>query len=139
MNNKALMTVLSMALIFTFLLPFAASASTWAETPDGFDKYIVYSAAGRFDTSVDPKEGDLAMWFHKDVMGRNDMEIAEAKEEATENPCLSALIQELNTGLTLSPVKAYRQKGTSSGMAASWSCYRKPQYYSVDTEESRAR
>ena len=84
MKNKALMTVLSMALIFTFFLPVAALASTEAEVPDGFDKYIVYSAAGRFDTSVAPKEGNLGMWFHKDIMGRNDMEIAEAKAEAVE-------------------------------------------------------
>src|SRR5688572_19797574 len=40
--------------------------------PAPFGKYLVYSMAGVFDPSVPPAEGDLAVWFHRDVMGRDD-------------------------------------------------------------------
>lgn len=55
-----------------------------APTPQGFDKYLVYMGAGLYDPGVPPPEGDLAMWFHKEIMGRSDDEIAELKAEAEE-------------------------------------------------------
>jgi len=82
MNNKALPAILSLILMTTLLLPFSAMARS--EAPEGFDKYIVYSAAGRFNPDIKPAEGDLATWFHKDVMGRTNEEIATAKAEAAE-------------------------------------------------------
>lgn len=50
--------------------------------PGGFDKVALFMATGTYDPSVPPEEGDLAMWFHKDIMGRTDEDINMTKEEA---------------------------------------------------------
>jgi hypothetical protein len=60
-----------------------AYAATSASTPGGFDKVVVFMAAGQYDPAVPPAEGDLAMWFHKDIMERTDEDITMTKEEAT--------------------------------------------------------
>ena len=57
-------------------------ANTPVRTPDGFDKVLVYMAAGQYDPNVPPAEGDLAEWFHKEIMGRSDDEILEEKYAA---------------------------------------------------------
>ena len=49
--------------------------------PDPFGKYLVYSAAGVYDPTVPPEEGDLAEWFHRKIMGRDD-EAFEAERAA---------------------------------------------------------
>jgi hypothetical protein len=51
--------------------------------PAPFGKYLVYSAAGVYDPSVPPAEGDLAVWFHRKVMGRNNKEF-EAERAAAD-------------------------------------------------------
>ena len=61
-----------------------AYANTPVRTADGFDKVVVFMAAGEYNSSVPPAEGDLAMWFHKDIMGRSDAEIEAQKVAAME-------------------------------------------------------
>ncbi|KKH96895.1 hypothetical protein EO95_03875 [Methanosarcina sp. 1.H.T.1A.1] len=51
-------------------------------TLDGFDKVVVFMAAGQYNASLPPAEGDLAVWYHKAIMGRNDTEIQAEKEAA---------------------------------------------------------
>jgi hypothetical protein len=57
-------------------------ANTPVRTPAGFDKTVVFMAAGLYNSSVPPAEGDLAIWYHKIVMGRTDPQIAEVKNKA---------------------------------------------------------
>jgi hypothetical protein len=75
---------LTVSIILTVIAALAVSITGFAvtPTPQGFDKYIVYMAAGRYNADVAPVEGDLSMWYHKDVMGRSDEEIAEVHAEA---------------------------------------------------------
>ncbi len=73
--------VLLAALLVLPALGFANGGSP-SPTPQGFDKYLVYTAAGLYDPGVPPAEGDLADWFHKDVMGRSVAEIASEKAAA---------------------------------------------------------
>lgn len=57
---------------------FATSSGTAASappSPEPFGKYLVYSAAGVFDEAIPPAEGDLAEWFHRDIMGRDSSEV----------------------------------------------------------------
>lgn len=79
---KRIMGVTLVVLMVLMIFSVVGLASN--EAPDGFDKYLVYMAAGRYDQDVDPVEGDLGMWFHKDIMGRTDSEIEAANVEADE-------------------------------------------------------
>ena len=63
--------------------------------PEPFGKYLVYSAAGIFDPSVPPAEGDLADWFHREIMGRTTAELA--AEEAAADDYFQATFGELYT------------------------------------------
>ena len=47
-------------------------------------KYLVYSAAGVYDPSIPPVEGDLLHWFHAEIMGRDDQAI-EAERDAADS------------------------------------------------------
>ena len=42
----------------------------------------MYSAAGVYDPSIPPVEGDLAEWFHKEIMGRDDAAIEAERTRA---------------------------------------------------------
>jgi hypothetical protein len=64
------------------LLMLAASPSSVNPPPEPFGKYLVYSAAGVYDPSIPPAEGDLAVWFHKEIMGRDDAAIAAERARA---------------------------------------------------------
>jgi hypothetical protein len=64
------------------LVTLAASPSSVNPPPEPFGKYLVYSAAGVYDPSLPPAEGDLAEWFHKEIMGRDDAEIAAERARA---------------------------------------------------------
>jgi hypothetical protein len=73
--------VLLAALLVLPVLGFASGGSP-SPTPQGFDKYLVFMGAGLYDESVLPAEGDLADWFHKDIMGRSVAEIDTEKAAA---------------------------------------------------------
>lgn len=62
-------------------LGFAKGGSP-SPTPQGFEKYLVFTAAGLYDPDVPPVEGDLVDWYHKEVMGRSDAEIASVNAAA---------------------------------------------------------
>lgn len=78
--RRTLIVSIAVALITVLMVSTTSLAAT--PTPEGFDKYLVYMAAGRYDPEVEPAEGDLAMWFHKEILGRNDEEISKAQAEA---------------------------------------------------------
>lgn len=59
-----------------------ALAASGAQAPAPFGTYIVYSAAGVYDPTVPPVQGDLADWFHREVMGRDDAELATERAKA---------------------------------------------------------
>jgi hypothetical protein len=63
------------------LATIAAAHSSWP-SPAPFGKYLVYTAANVYDPSVPPAEGDLADWFHREVMGRDDAAIAAERAAA---------------------------------------------------------
>lgn len=60
---------------------FAAAHAIW-HAPAPFGKYLVYTAANVYDPAVPPAEGDLADWFHRQVMGRDDAAIAAERAAA---------------------------------------------------------
>jgi hypothetical protein len=64
------------------LATIAAAHAIWP-APAPFGKYLVYTAANVYDPSVPPAEGNLADWFHRDVMGRDDAAI-EAERSAAD-------------------------------------------------------
>ncbi len=74
------------------LLALVTVAAGWphAPSPDPFGQYLVYSAAGVYDASIPPEEalpevaewGNLADWFHRGVMGRDDAALAQEEAEA---------------------------------------------------------
>jgi hypothetical protein len=70
MLRKRYLSVLSLLVLTVLTL----TASTWphSPSPDPFGKYLVYSAAGVYDPSVPPAEGDLAVWYHREIMGHDD-------------------------------------------------------------------
>ncbi len=74
MLRRHAMTLLTAVLAFAPLT--SAHAQPAADTPLPFGKYIVYSAAAVYDPAVPPAEGDLAQWFHREVMGRDDAALA---------------------------------------------------------------
>lgn len=59
-----------------------ALAAARAQAPAPFGTYIVYSAAGVYDPTVPPVQGNLADWFHREVMGRDDAAIAAERARA---------------------------------------------------------
>ena len=81
--RKKYIVALSMVLIAALLvlpaLAFATNGGPPSPTPQGFDKYLVFMGAGLYDTEILPAEGDLAVWFHEEVMGRSVAEIATEK------------------------------------------------------------
>ncbi len=72
-------------LVLLAALGLGAVAADWPHNPppDNFGFQLVYMQDGVYDPSVPPAEGDLAEWFHKEVMGRSDAEI-EAERAAAE-------------------------------------------------------
>src|SRR5918993_5874104 len=71
------------SVIVMAILTLAASPlSSVNPPPEPFGKYLVYSAAGVYDPSVPPAEGDLAEWFHREIMGRDDAAIAAERARA---------------------------------------------------------
>lgn len=74
-------------LLFVLLgvLAVSVSAASWSlnPPPDNFGFQLVYMQDGVYDPSVPPAEGDLAEWFHQEIMGRSDAEI-EAERAAAE-------------------------------------------------------
>lgn len=63
--------------ILVLVAPLAATvrADSAPPPPAPFGKYLVYSMAGVYDPSIPPAEGDLAEWFHRQVMGRDDADL----------------------------------------------------------------
>ncbi len=80
MRSNLLVVAISSILLVAFALPVAAGSPT--QSPAPFGKYLVYTAAGVFDPSVPPAEGDLADWFHRQIMGRDDAAIAAERARA---------------------------------------------------------
>jgi hypothetical protein len=72
-----------MVLVPTVLaIAVAAAAHAFWPAPAPFGKYLVYTAANVYDPSIPPAEGDLADWFHRQVMGRDDAAIAAERAAA---------------------------------------------------------
>jgi hypothetical protein len=77
-HSLAKITLVSAALA---LATVAAAHAVWP-APAPFGKYLVYTAANVYDPSVPPAEGDLADWFHRQIMGRDDAAIEAERREA---------------------------------------------------------
>jgi hypothetical protein len=69
-------------MVMALLMLAASPSSSVNPPPEPFGKYLVYSAAGVYDPSIPPAEGDLAEWFHKEIMGRDDAAIAAERARA---------------------------------------------------------
>jgi hypothetical protein len=69
-------------IVMAILTLAASPLSSVNPPPEPFGKYLVYSAAGVYDPSIPPAEGDLAEWFHKEIMGRDDAEFAAERAAA---------------------------------------------------------
>lgn len=86
MSKKRITTIAMVLLAALLVLPVLgfANGGPPSPTPQGFDKYLVYTAAGLYDPSPSesPTAKFLADWFHKDVMGRSEAEIVSEKAAA---------------------------------------------------------
>lgn len=74
--------LMSFAFIIIVLIGSAGVINANFKTADNFEKIVIFMAAGEYNTSVPPVEGDLAMWYHRQIMGRSDAEIAAEKAMA---------------------------------------------------------
>ena len=81
LRKKHLYTTGTILLLFVGVMGFAI-ANTPSRTPDGFDQVFVYMAAGQYDPSVPSEEGNFAIWFHNEIMGRNDEDLLVEKAAA---------------------------------------------------------
>ena len=81
MKSRVPSVAVAALVLLAVALP-AAAGSPATQSPDPFGKYLVYTAAGVYDASVLPAEGDLADWFHRQVMGRDDAAIAAERARA---------------------------------------------------------
>src|SRR5918994_2158959 len=81
MFRKRSLVTLGLVSVALALATIAAAHSSWPP-PAPFGKYLVYTAANVYDPSVPPAEGDLADWFHRDIMGRDDDAIAAERAAA---------------------------------------------------------
>ena len=81
MPHRRSLAILMLFLTTLALATMVSAHSVWPP-PAPFGKYLVYTAAGVFDPSVPPPEGDLADWFHRQVMGRDDAAIAAERSAA---------------------------------------------------------
>ncbi len=73
---------LSIFVLGAFIMIASAKDVQSATAPDGFDKYLVYMAAGVYnpsDPDFVPPTGDF---FHREIMGRSDEEIEEERDKA---------------------------------------------------------
>jgi hypothetical protein len=69
-----------MATLAAFLLTAAGPANPGSPTPDGFDKFLVYMAAGVYDPDEpNPLTPEV---FQREIMGRSDEEIAQDRAAA---------------------------------------------------------
>jgi hypothetical protein len=103
-------TVIAALLALVLVVP-ATLATSGAQAPSPFGKYLVYTAAGVFDSSVLPAEGDLADWFHRQIMGRDDAELAaeEARADAYFTQAFGSLYRPGSlTAFGLDPRNEYR-------------------------------
>src|SRR5918994_1384037 len=78
--RRSLVTLLLVPTVLA-LTTVAAAQSAWPP-PAPFGKYLVYTAASVYDPLVPPAEGDLADWFHREVMGRDDAAIPAERSAA---------------------------------------------------------
>ncbi len=79
---RRLSLVVLTVLVLAAPLAGIVGADTAPPPPAPFGKYLVYSAAGVYDPSIPPAEGDLAHWFHYVVMGRDDAAFAAERAAA---------------------------------------------------------
>lgn len=81
MKQRTLL-ILSIFFLAAFMMIAWTEDVQSASTPDGFDKYLVYMAAGVYDPADPdfvPPSGDF---FQREIMGRTDEEIEEDKDNA---------------------------------------------------------
>src|SRR3990172_5517000 len=78
--NKRFAVLIVMAVLAAFLLTAAGPANPGSPTPDGFDKFLVYMAAGVYDP--DEPNALTAETFQREIMGRSDEEIAQDRAAA---------------------------------------------------------
>lgn len=88
------------------LLALVAVAAAWPHNPppENFGFQLVYMADGIFDPSTGPSAEELVDWFHKDVMGRTDEEIAAERQKA-----LAHFEEQFGLDLELEDVQAFGQ------------------------------
>jgi hypothetical protein len=70
-RSLGILLLVPVVLVFATI---AAAHAVWP-APAPFGKYLVYTAANVYDPSVPPAQGNLADWFHHEVMGRDDAAI----------------------------------------------------------------
>jgi hypothetical protein len=60
----------------------AQTVPTQNPPPQPFGRYLVYTAAGVYDASIPPEEGDLTVWYHQTIMGRTPAQVAVVQAKA---------------------------------------------------------
>ncbi|HEY5572218.1 MAG TPA: hypothetical protein VIK64_04300 [Anaerolineales bacterium] len=80
LRKKRIAVVIVMATLAAFLLTAAGPANPGSPTPNGFDKFLVYMAAGVYDP--DEPNPLTPQVFQREIMGRSDEEIAQDRAAA---------------------------------------------------------
>jgi hypothetical protein len=111
-------------LLVVALFALGAMAATWPHNPppENFGFQLVYMADGIFDPSTGPSAAELSDWFHKDVMGRSDEEIAAERQKA-----LAYFEAQFGLDLELEDVQAFGQDPRTEYRAYKITGYRVPE------------
>ncbi|MDQ3549844.1 MAG: hypothetical protein M3439_13610, partial [Chloroflexota bacterium] len=59
-----------------------AAGGRGTPTPDGFNKYLVYMAAGQYDPADPAYDAPDGMFFQREIMGQSDAEISQNRQDA---------------------------------------------------------
>ena len=81
--RSKLVVVLSVLAVMTATLTGSVFAQDF-EVPDGFDQTLVYMATGVYDPNDPDYEAPDGDFWHREIMGRSDEEIAENRAEAVD-------------------------------------------------------
>ena len=85
MRLRQILAIVLMSVLFAGLAPTttnAAPVNPGSPTPDGFQKYLVYMAAGQYDPNDPNYTAPDGMFFQKEIMGRDDAEIEAHRQAA---------------------------------------------------------
>ena len=84
LRKKQYLVLVMLALLGVFILTAAGPVNPGSPTPDNFDKFLVYMADGLYDPNDPNYTAPTPEEFQREIMQRNDEEIAQDRDAAIE-------------------------------------------------------